>query len=107
MTLLELQQAKQLEIQGTDNEIYILGNPPYVGARKQDEKQKADLDFVFSKYDKYRDLDYISCWFYKTSEYIKGFDNAKFAFVSTNSICQGQQVALLWDKLDKASFIPW
>lgn len=100
-TLFELQQTKQLELQGTDNEIYILGNPPYVGARKQSELQKTDLDVVFSKFDKYRDLDYISCWFYKASEYLERFNNIKCAFVSTNSICQGQQVAILWDKVLK------
>lgn len=83
----------------TDSEIYILGNPPYAGARKQSGSQKTDLDYVFSKFEKYRDLDYISCWFYKASEYIKSFNNIKYAFVSTNSICQGQQLALLWDKI--------
>lgn len=101
MTLIELQETKQLEIQGTDNEIYILGNPPYAGARKQSGSQKDDLDYVFAKFEKYRDLDYIACWFYKASEYIKGFQNIKYAFVSTNSICQGQQIAILWDKLLK------
>jgi len=80
-------------------EICILGNPPYAGARKQTESQKSDLDVVFNKFDKYRDLDYISCWFYKASNYIKNSNNCKYAFVSTNSICQGQQVALLWDKI--------
>ncbi|TKK68068.1 class I SAM-dependent DNA methyltransferase [Ilyomonas limi] len=81
-----------------DDEIYILGNPPYLGSRVQDEIQKSDMDFVFSHLKKYRDLDYIACWFYKAKDYIKGF-NAKFAFVSTNSITQGQQVALLWPQL--------
>lgn len=97
--LFELEKFKQLEIQGTDNEIYILGNPPYVGARKQTNEQKSDLDYVFFKFSKYRDLDYISCWFYKASEYIRFLENAKYAFVTTNSICQGQQVALLWEKI--------
>lgn len=97
--LFELQNTKQLELQGTEYEIYILGNPPYAGARKQSDSQKADLDCVFSKYDKYRDLDYISCWFYKASDYIRNFHHIKYAFVSTNSICQGQQIAILWDKI--------
>lgn len=77
------------------DEVYIIGNPPYLGARLQDKDQKKDMDFVFSELKKYRDLDYINCWFYKASNYIKGF-NAKCAFVSTNSICQGQQVPLIW-----------
>jgi type II restriction/modification system DNA methylase subunit YeeA len=76
-------------------EIYVLGNPPYLGARVQNSVQKNDMDYVFASFKKYRDLDYISCWVYKARNYIKGF-NAKAAFVSTNSICQGQQVSLLW-----------
>lgn len=79
-------------------EVYILGNPPYEGARKQSAEQKADMDFVFSDYEKYRDIDYIGCWFYLGAKYIKNSNN-KLAFVSTNSITQGQQVALLWDKI--------
>ncbi|TAG30053.1 MAG: class I SAM-dependent DNA methyltransferase [Sphingobacteriia bacterium] len=78
-----------------DEEVYIIGNPPYLGARVQDEEQKSDMAFVFSSLPKYKDLDYISIWFLKAKKYIQDF-NAKFAFVSTNSICQGQQVALLW-----------
>jgi type II restriction/modification system DNA methylase subunit YeeA len=80
------------------DEVYILGNPPYLGARLQNESQKSDMDLVFSQWNKYRDLDYISCWFYKAKNYIRGF-NSKVAFVSTNSICQGQQVSLLWPHL--------
>lgn len=81
-----------------NDEIYIIGNPPYLGARIQDAEQKSDMDFVFRSFKKYRDLDYISIWFYKGSKYIENA-NAQLAFVSTNSICQGQQVALLWDKV--------
>jgi type I restriction-modification system DNA methylase subunit len=77
------------------DEIYIMGNPPYLGARMQDEVQKHDLDIVFKGFTNYRDLDYIGCWFFIGAKYIKGI-NAKLAFVSTNSICQGLQVGLLW-----------
>jgi hypothetical protein len=80
------------------DEIYIMGNPPYLGARMQNEIQKADLDIVFKGLTTFRDLDYISCWFYKGAKYIKGKD-AKLAFVSTNSICQGLQVGLLWPRI--------
>lgn len=83
---------------GNNDEVYIIGNPPYLGARVQDEEQKSDMDFVFHALPKYKDLDYISIWFYRAKNYIQGF-NAKFAFVSTNSICQGQQVALLWPNI--------
>lgn len=78
-----------------NDEVYILGNPPYDGARKQSQNQKKDMDFVFKGFNKYRDLDYISIWFYKGAKYIKE-NKAKCAFVTTNSICQGQQVPLIW-----------
>ncbi|WP_319589267.1 DNA methyltransferase [uncultured Draconibacterium sp.] len=77
------------------DEIYILGNPPYLGARMQEGKHKADMDYVLSSFQNYRDLDYIACWFYKGAQYIRGI-NSKLSFVSTNSICQGLQVGLLW-----------
>ncbi len=77
------------------DEIYILGNPPYLGYSRQDKQQKNDLDLVFYNISGYKSLDYISCWFYLGSKYIKGF-NSKVAFVSTNSICQGEQVSLFW-----------
>ena len=88
----------KLDLPKEEAEVYILGNPPYEGARKQSAEQKADMDFVFSDYEKYRDIDYIGCWFYLGAKYIKNSNN-KLAFVSTNSITQGQQVALLWDKI--------
>lgn len=76
------------------DEVYILGNPPYLGSKLQDKDQKKDLQLAISpKVSKI--LDYISCWFYKAGKYIKG-DNQKVAFVTTNSVCQGEQVAQLW-----------
>jgi type II restriction/modification system DNA methylase subunit YeeA len=83
-------------------EIYILGNPPYLGTRNQKKPQKDDMAYVFEGIAKYKNLDYISCWFYKGANYIRNF-NAKLAFVSTNSICQGDQVALLWPELLKGN----
>lgn len=86
-----------------NDEICILGNPPYLGARVLDEVQKNDMKEVFSgKVEGYNDLDYIACWFYKGSEYIKNF-KAQCAFVSTNSICQGSQVPNLWPSILKES----
>jgi hypothetical protein len=82
------------------DEIYILGNPPYLGARNQNKEQKEDMDFVFTSFNNYRDLDYIACWFYKGAEYIKKI-NSKVAFVSTNSINQGLQIGLLWPNIFK------
>jgi len=76
-------------------EIYVFGNPPYLGARNQSEEQKKDMELSVGSIRNYNNLDYISCWFYKASKYIKGHD-IEFAFVSTNSICQGAQTAYLW-----------
>jgi len=78
-----------------DDEVYVIGNPPYLGARLQDAEQKKDMKIVFNGKNGYNNMDYISCWFYKAKDYIKGF-NAKCALVTTNSICQGEQVALIW-----------
>jgi len=79
-----------------NDEIYILGNPPYKGSRNQDALQKADMKHVFIN--DYKSLDYIACWFLKTGKYIQQ-TNSKAAFVSTNSICQGEQVSLIWSKV--------
>lgn len=78
-------------------EIYVIGNPPYLGSRNQEEDQKEDLKSIFV--DDYKSLDYISAWFYKGAKYISGFEKIKLAFVSTNSITQGEQVALLWPRI--------
>ena len=78
-----------------EDEVYIMGNPPYLGYSKQDSKQKSDLDFCLSEIDSYKKLDYISPWFIKGAEFIRNA-NAKFAFVTTNSITQGEQVSILW-----------
>jgi len=77
------------------DEVYVIGNPPYLGARLQDVEQKKDMRIVFSGKNGYNNMDYISCWFFKAKDYIKGM-NAKCAFVTTNSICQGEQVSLMW-----------
>lgn len=83
------------------DEIYILGNPPYLGARLQHEKQKSDMAFVFGKIKGFNNLDYISSWILKGAQYLYNH-NTHCSFVTTNSICQGEQVALLWSNiLDK------
>lgn len=78
------------------DEIYIIGNPPYLGSRNQDAEQKADMEFVFRK--DYKSLDYVSIWFYKGAKFIENC-NAQLAFVSTNSVCQGLLVALTWSRI--------
>src|SRR5690606_94402 len=78
------------------DEIYIIGNPPYLGRSDQTPDQKKDIIRVFSPLTKkFKKLDYVACWFVRGAEYLKAGGTA-FAFVSTNSICQGEQVGLLW-----------
>ena len=81
-----------------DEEVYIFGNPPYLGSAWQDKAQKEDMSIVFKGFKNYKNLDYIACWFYKCGEYILD-TKAQYAFVSTNSICQGEQVSMLWEPL--------
>lgn len=81
-----------------NDEIYILGNPPYLGSSLQDIEQKKDMAIVFSKFKNFKNLDYIACWFKRGADFIQHY-NAKLAFVSTNSICQGEQVELLWPQI--------
>ena len=80
------------------DEVYVIGNPPYLGARLQDAEQKRDMSIVLYDIKGHNNMDYIVCWFYKAADYIKGL-NAKVALVSTNSICQGEQVALIWSHI--------
>ncbi|MDH0657747.1 N-6 DNA methylase [Acinetobacter johnsonii] len=84
-----------------DSEVYILSNPPYMGFKMQDQKQKQDMERIFKEVSNYKFLDYIACWFMLASDYIN--ENCKVGFVSTNSICQGVQVELLWPEIYKRS----
>jgi hypothetical protein len=80
------------------DEIYIMGNPPYLGYSLQSKEQKGDMSIAFEGQKNYRNLDYISCWFWIATLYMKKH-NIKSAFVSTNSIIQGEQVPTLWPKI--------
>jgi len=77
---------------------YILGNPPFSGKKEQTKEQKSDLSEVFNDLRGSGILDYVTCWYKKTAQYIQGTD-IEAAFVSTNSICQGEQVPVLWPEL--------
>lgn len=80
---------------------YIMGNPPFVGSKYSNATQKNDMDFVFSKDVKsFKKLDYVSSWYLLAAKFIKGTD-IKVAFVSTNSISQGEQVGILWPTIFK------
>ncbi len=90
-----LDQA-QIDFENEGGETYICGNPPYKGTKNQTDEQKDDLVSVFSGYTgTYRSLDYVACWFFKAAHYGQ-YTTARAAFVTTNSICQGGQVPLLW-----------
>ena len=83
----------------TGDEIYIMGNPPYLGFNVQSPEQKLDIASVYPVTDNLKFLDYISCWFIKGANYIDV--NSQFAFVTTNSICQGTQVPMIWPEVFK------
>ena len=83
---------------------YIMGNPPFVGARIMNESQKKDMYNIFGKQNGIGDLDYVTCWHKKASNYMKN-SLVNCAFVSTNSICQGVQTAILWENLIKDGII--
>jgi len=74
---------------------YILGNPPFLGSRVMSKRQKSEVVSVFSGVKDNGNLDYVTCWYKRAAEYIQGTE-IEVAFVSTNSICQGLQVPILW-----------
>ncbi len=84
---------------------YVFGNPPFIGKKMQSKEQKEELLSVFEKVKNASDLDYVSCWYIKASNYIKGNLNIEVAFVSTNSITQGEQTAILWSALAKHNVV--
>ena len=90
-----LDQTK-MDFENEGGETYICGNPPYIGDKKQTEEQRGDLHSIFGhRCSQWKSLDYVSGWFIKASDYAQQTESAS-AFVSTNSICQGQQVSILW-----------
>ena len=90
-----LDQA-QIDFENEGGETYICGNPPYVGDKKQNADQKSDLEKLLSgRTTKWKSLDYVCGWFVKAADYGR-CTRCKAAFVSTNSITQGQQVPVLW-----------
>ncbi len=93
-----IEQA-EIDFQNEGGETYICGNPPYIGSSLQTDEHKQDLQKLFSPVlDSWKNIDYIAGWFFKAAEFTCSTPT-DFAFVSTNSICQGQQVSLLWPLL--------
>lgn len=83
------------------DEIYILGNPPYIGGKSQTKEQKKDMEIVFNGIKNFKELDYIACWFLKATKYIN--KASKYAFVTTSSVSQGAQVEQLWTHIFSAN----
>lgn len=78
-----------------DSEIYLIGNPPYVGSSMQSKAQKEDLALAYGEREFSKNLDYISIWFIKGADYLHQ-SQAELAFVTTNSVTQGEHVGLLF-----------
>jgi len=77
-------------------EVFIAGNPPFLGDNSRSDEQNEDMDHVLAAHlPAHRRIDFVSCWVFKAANYIRG-RNARSALVSTNSICQGQSVGALW-----------
>lgn len=77
---------------------YIMGNPPFIGKQLQNEEQKKDIELIFDGVKGAGVLDYVTCWYIKAAKYIQK-TQIKVAFVSTNSISQGEQVGILWNEM--------
>ena len=94
-----------LEGGGEEWETYICGNPPYLGSTWQTKEQKRELEAAFrGRARNWKSLDYVSGWFMKAGDYGRA-TLCHFAFVSTNSICQGQQVPVLWPVLFQQGYV--
>lgn len=88
----------------SEDEIYLIGNPPYIGSKLQNKEQKEDLKYTIGEKLKYKKMDYIAGWFFKGVDFINSA-NSKLAFVTTNSIFQGEQVGFVWKPLLEKSII--
>ncbi len=78
---------------------YVLGNPPFVGAKYLKDEQREDVELILGKIPSGGLLDYVTCWYVKALPYLQSNPSINVAFVSTNSITQGEQVAVLWGYL--------
>ncbi|MBU6185385.1 MAG: lactate dehydrogenase [Cyanobacteria bacterium REEB444] len=89
-------EQTEIDFENEGGETYICGNPPYKGSQTQTKEQKSDLDLVFKPYKiSSKQIDYVGGWFMKAAEYAQ-HTVAEAAFVSTNSICQGRIVPIIW-----------
>ncbi|WP_116893263.1 class I SAM-dependent DNA methyltransferase [Pseudomonas savastanoi] len=94
----------EIDFENEGGETYICGNPPYLGSKFQTPEQKADVSAVFrGRTNASKSLDYVTGWFMKAADYGASANSAA-AFVTTNSICQGQQVSILWPLIFSAGY---
>ena len=92
-------EQTSIDFENEGGETYICGNPPYKGSQTQTKEQKSDLAFVFKPYEvSSRQIDYVGGWFMKAAAYAQN-TLTEAAFVSTNSVCQGRIVPILWPKI--------
>ena len=91
-------ESESQDFEAVYDEIYVIGNPPYKGADEQTPSMKSDLDFYFRSEDYSKNMDYVGLWFIKGSRYIKN-TNARLAFVTTDSVCQGEHVSIMFPKI--------
>ena len=87
------------ELLPSENCSYILGNPPFVGHQWRTKSQQDDMMRIWGKKGQVNRLDYVTCWFNKATDYATGNPAIEIAFVSTNSISQGEQCGILWPVL--------
>lgn len=78
---------------------YVLGNPPFVGHQWRTAEQMGDMEAIWGNQGRFGRLDYVTCWHNKAAAYMQDNPEIKTALVSTNSICQGEQVGILWSYL--------
>lgn len=78
---------------------YIIGNPPFKGKKEQNDDNKKDMKRVFQGVPRFGTLDYVTCWYRKAAQLMDKYPHIASAFVSTNSICQGEQAAPFWNSM--------
>jgi len=98
LTIIDERSSSEEKIYYKNTFDFILGNPPFLGKSNQNDKQKADMEKVFAGYKGTGVLDYVTVWYLKAAQVIQN-TRTKVAFVSTNSISQGEQVGIIWNIL--------
>ncbi|WP_288362623.1 DNA methyltransferase [uncultured Spongiibacter sp.] len=88
-----------VDLQGNRCEVYICGNPPFLGYNGRSNSQQEDMKILFEDGSSYKKLDYVASWFVLAARYISDNPGSSSAFVATNSICQGMQIPFLWPRI--------